>query len=783
VICLRHISIIILALCLSFEVLSQTFGNVTSAQNIFVPNLGGANGNGVSFADFNGDGWDDLSFAQYNANPVFYQNLEGTFQFINLGVSVSGDVKMIQWVDYDNDGDKDLFITVEGDPVKLYNNDGAMNLTEVTEDAGLQIQWVNHYGSCWGDINNDGWLDLYVCKYHNAVMNQGYEYTNHLYKNLGNGTFEDITLSSGTGNGVKASFQSVFVDVNRDGFEDIFVINDRLTESNALFLNNGDETFLDVTTSSGMEIYMDAMTASPGDFDNDGDLDIFISNSDFGNKFMLDNGDGTYTDIAEDLGVLINETCWAGVWIDFDCNGREDLYVATTHDGLDLELQNEFFRNYDDDTFVNIEGSIGLGQDNYATYAVAMGDFNQDGYPEFAQNNAQPSDCQLFQNSGWSNHWMKVNLEGTLSNRDGIGNYLDLFTNGESQTRYTHCGEGYLSQYSHSEFFGLSDQEMADSLVITWRSGWQETFYNLNADSCYHIVEGQTLGPVVEITTTFMCEGDSIVLSGLDGWDSYSWSTGTDAQSTTITEAGTYILTAYLGDLPLGVDSVIVNYPEHPSVSSTVNSVSCFDQSNGSIELEVDSTEVLDLTWQDGTTEFNIDSLTAGFYTFSFADAFDCEYTDSIQVFQPTQITVMTETINPSCFGFEDGSVTVQSEGGTPPFVVEIIDADTLDLMAGDYEGLVTDSLGCQHEFIFTLEQPDPLNIDITTSGANDGASGSAEADITGGTPPYSINWSNGQTDVFQIEDLAEGDFSIVVTDSLGCMLEFDFIITHLSEL
>lgn len=753
---------------------AQTFGDVTGDHNINATHPGGVFGNGVSFADFNGDGWDDLSFLQYNESPLFYENIEGQFQYTNLDIELYGDPKMILWADYDSDGDQDLLITRLDEPVLLYNNDGDMNFTEVAESAGIAPQWVGHYGASWGDYNRDGFLDLYLCKYHNPDFDNDYEHYNHLYQNNGDGTFSDVTFEAGVGDDIRASFQSVFIDLNRDGWEDLFIINDKYSDPNSLYINNGDGTFTDVSASSGMNLSFDAMCANAGDYDLDGDFDFYLTNSPPGNFFMVNNGDQTFVDQAADLGIAVYEESWGSIWMDYQCDGREDLYVATVGYGVDLELANHFFRNYLDDSFVAIENSVGLGQDIQATLAVAMGDFDNDGYPDFVQNNVSPSSCRLYQNSGGDNHWMKIGLEGTVSHPDGYGNLIDLYVNGSQHARYTHCGESYLAQFGRNEMFGLGNEEAIDSVTISWNSGWQETFYDLVADSSYQLKEGQTLPNLLDLDEIVICPGDIAIVTIEESWDSVLWSTGETGFTTNLSLPGLITVIGYVSGLPLATDSVQVSFFPEPEISIESVPVACYGDNTGSALINADSITMLE--WDNGSTELMQDSLAAGIYTFTYASDEGCVYVDSILVEQNPAIEYATSLTHVSCFGESDGSFSVLASGGAG--IAEII-ADSLFLQAGEYEVLIIDSADCTLDFVVSVEQPDEIILNLAYDPPTNGNNGTAEIEVEGGTPPYSINWSTGEQDVNSIDQLAEGDFSVEVVDSNGCTLEESFVLTH----
>jgi len=230
-------------------------------------------GGGVSFVDFDGDGWDDLSFTSDETKDLyFFKNNNGSFSQVTFtGVSHMGRTKQIQWIDYDNDGDKDLFVTAMIGSNKFFRNDGGMSFTDISSSIGLFQDDKDTYGASFGDIDNDGDLDVFISNRDETTMTQH----NYLYRN-DSGTFTDITSSAGIILTNELSFCASFFDYNNDGFQDIYVSNDKSTTTNRLYENDGDGTFTDVSVASGAGIMIDAMTTTIGDYNNDGWFDIYV---------------------------------------------------------------------------------------------------------------------------------------------------------------------------------------------------------------------------------------------------------------------------------------------------------------------------------------------------------------------------------------------------------------------------------------------------------------------------------------------------------------------------
>jgi len=446
-------------------------------------------GGGVSFCDFDNDGWDDLTFATTSGENIYFfkNNGNGTFNKVDIGINTSNHNKQVIWVDFDNDGDKDLFVTSVNGENKFFRSEGNLLFTDITATCGLFTNDLYTYGASFGDIDNDGDLDVFISNRDVTTANQH----NYLYRN-DNGIFVDISATSGITLGNQLSFCSAFFDYDNDGDQDIYVSNDKYAQINRLFQNDGFGNFTDVSVISGAGIAIDAMSTTIGDYNNDGWFDIYITNTSGGNFHLRNNGDGTFTNVASSVGTPFYSIGWGAVFLDADNDSDLDLYVSGMRDGTNGDLPSAFYENQGDNTYL-IPTSIGFANDTRVSFSNAIGDFNNDGLPDIVVMNDTDNNFLWENTTTNSNNWLKVKLQGVTSNRDGIGSKIEVFANGTSQYRYTLCGEGYLGQNSSTELIGVGSATTIDYIKITWPSGIVDQLNNILPNQILNIIESSTL--------------------------------------------------------------------------------------------------------------------------------------------------------------------------------------------------------------------------------------------------------------------------------------------------
>jgi len=508
-----------------------------------------AKGGGAAvFLDYNGDGWMDIYIVngsklegfppgQEPRNVLYRNNGDGTF----TDVTEESGVGDTHWgmgctaVDYDNDGDTDIYVANFG-PNVLYRNNGDGTFTDVTEEAGVgDPRWST--GTAWGDYDGDGDLDLYVANYVDFDVHHLEKYRGRnvwhgievmagprglegaedvFYRNNGDGTFTEVTVDAGLVDRLKGyGFTVLFADYDNDGDLDIYVANDSVP--NYLYRNNGDGTFTEVGLEAGVAYSEDGreqagMGAVFGDYDNDGWLDIFVTNfSDDNNTLYRNEGNGFFTDVTFQAGLggpSLPFVSWGTEFLDYDNDGWKDIFVATGHVYPQVDLydfgttykeRNQLYHNNGDGTFTEVTDQAGPGmQVEKVSRGAAFGDYDNDGDIDVLVLNMGDTPTLLRNDGGNRNHWIKFRTVGTWSNRDGIGTRIWVTAGGLTQMREVYMGSSFLSGNDIRVHFGLGRNKKAERVKVRWPSGLVEEFRDLEADRLYILKEGEGIYRVVE---------------------------------------------------------------------------------------------------------------------------------------------------------------------------------------------------------------------------------------------------------------------------------------------
>ena len=494
-------------------------------------------GSGCAFLDYDADGWQDILLVngmdwpghtrQRSTLRLYRNNRNGTFTDVTrpAGLDVELYGMGVAVGDFNNDGFPDLFITCVGQN-RLFRNSGKGTFVDVTRASGLGGREAFSTSAMWVDVDRDGLLDLFVCNYvrwsaaqdvfcsrdgkqKSYCTPEAYRgETCWLFRNRGNGTFEDVTATCGIFDSTSKALGVALLDDDHDGWPDIFVAND--TQPNKLYRNLRNGKFRDVALEAGVAFSDDGkaragMGVDAADFDNSGSAGLAITNFE-GEMIGLYRQlkPGAYQDVAMRAGVgsaSRNRLGFGCLFADLDLDGALDLVVANGH--IDDTVRNtsgqaghaqaaQLFLNQGDGTFRDRTADVGSG---FATPRVgrglACGDFDRDGDLDLLMT-TNNGPAVLFRNDQQAGHRsVRFRLVGTTSNRDAIGATVRVFHGGTSQTRTVRSGSSYLSQSELPVTFGVGKRDRVDRVTIRWPNGRTEEFKNVAAGRAYECVEGK----------------------------------------------------------------------------------------------------------------------------------------------------------------------------------------------------------------------------------------------------------------------------------------------------
>ena len=447
----------------------------------------------ASWADYNNDGFDDMLIVGTtdNKTTLLVNNGDGTFTIKteNVIYSTTGPSVACVWGDYNNDGNIDLYICNTGNSGSieagnfLYRNDGNGNFTRSLEgDIVTDQDWS--LGAAWADYDNDGYLDLYVANFLQA---------NRLYHNNGDGTFTKIT----TGDMVTDNYNTYsanWVDYDNDGFQDLYVVNYFYSglpgQNNCLYRNNGDGTFTKNTTSIIANDAALTQGSSWGDFNNDGLMDVYLTVNNFSDikhNFLYKNiGKGDF-ELVNSAPSTDGGVAFGSAWLDMDNDGFLDLTVSN-NGGTALRL-NYLYRNNGDETFTNQTADAST-LTPLRDYCTTISDYNNDGYPDiFTPSYSTTLIHGLYKNNGGSNNWISLRLEGVVSNRSAIGARIYCYADGKVQTREVSSTSGEYTGSTLVQTFGIGTATAIDKIEINWPSGIQQVITNPVVNQIYKILE------------------------------------------------------------------------------------------------------------------------------------------------------------------------------------------------------------------------------------------------------------------------------------------------------
>ena len=540
-------------------------------------------GTGAAWFDYDNDGDQDLYMTMRTGSNKLYQNNNGSFTDVASSAGLadaSGDGSGVAIADFNNDGCRDIYLANSFDD-RLYQNDCDGTFTDVTSGSGLDASEDRRGTSAsWGDYDADGFVDLYVA-HHMPVegsVNTGDAEQDYLYHNNGDGTFTDVSDMLLGSDRIGRSFIAGWFDYDNDGDADVLTIRDCPFGQNSgpmrLYRNDGgtngtsDWTFTQVAESANVDWCQNGMGLATGDYNRDGHLDVFFTDNgngtdeypgspERGGTVLLKNdGDGTFTDATDEANVSSTNFSWGANFFDYDLDGWQDLYmVGGALNAVDVEVAGQLWHNNGNGVnFANVSSTSGmddLGRSRTSVYA----DYDEDGDPDMFLVNYL-GQARLFQNNTSNgNNWVIIDLEGTNSNRDGIGARLVLDTpDGVTQHFETRSGSSLGGGDDLGAYFGIGSNGSISSLTITWPSGTVQTVNGLGINQRHLIVEeggtggGSTLtaSPTSidfgqqEVGSTSSAQTVTLTNNGTESVDVTSVSiSGTDAGDFSHTFSGT----------------------------------------------------------------------------------------------------------------------------------------------------------------------------------------------------------------------------------------------------
>ena len=518
-------------------------------------------GSGVALFDYDGDGDLDVFLVQGSVleqgkkpgdsrfpplpgwkpgNRLFRNELKetGKLHFTDVteqaGLGQSGYGMGVAVGDYNNDGYPDIYVTNFGSNI-LYRNNGNGTFTAVTREAGVADEgWST--SAAFVDYDKDGYLDLYITHYldftirgnkecFNAAGERDYctptaykPVSHRLYRNLGNGKFQDVTQAAGIGAAIGPGLGVTCADFNGDGWPDIYAANDGA--ANLLWLNNRNGTFREAALLSGAAYAADGMAragmgVTAGDFDGAGNESIFVTNlTREGGVLYRNNGRGEFSDATMEFRLQQATFPYTGFgtqWFDYDNDGRLDLFIANGAVTILESLRGRPYPYGQRNLLLHNEGSRFRESSGEAGPAfqlaevgrgAAFGDIDNDGSVDIVVSNNNGPVRLLLNRAGPHRHWLEVRLQGTRSNRDGIGAKVAVLRNGEKPLwRRAHSDGSYLSASDIRVHFGLGESSTLQAVLVEWPDGLKEKWDNVHGDSFVSLREGTGKVPRVDAST------------------------------------------------------------------------------------------------------------------------------------------------------------------------------------------------------------------------------------------------------------------------------------------
>ena len=541
----------------------------------------------VAVADMDGDGLDDVIQLDMSQHVyILYQNPDHSFVTFDYGEVDTDNQWGWAMADLNNDGHKDICSGVGTTRFLNISSRGVFTLTDL-DGPGIFTQAMS-----MADFDNDGRVDVYAC---NDVGPNNIWITNNSGIPVYDANVMDWTTEcTGVSGDMSGNYGSTCTDFDNDGDIDLHISHCRQGVNSSadcrrwdrLFVNDGNGNYADLAAEYGAQNKEQVWTTDFGDYDNDGDLDMFQTTHSSTLMLFRNDGTGHYTNVTAGSGLLYSGFFLQGLFRDLDNDTHLDIVTGSTH---------FYFKGHGDGTFTKVDDVFPASKE---MHSFAFGDFNRDGFEDVYATygdsyvNGDPGfPDKLWMNTPNGNHFLNVRLKGTVSNRDAVGGRVTITGPWGTMIREVHAGESYGITNTFTCHFGLGPHQVIPTMVVHFPSGQEQTFTNVNADQELVVVEGGCSSPSVSITSDggdlIWCEGDAPItlfapsLSGYTG----TWNDGSTGPSVTANGGGTWSVTLTNGDqCPVTAIATVVENPDQTPTISVSGPLS-FCETDGPVTL------------------------------------------------------------------------------------------------------------------------------------------------------------------------------------------------------
>lgn len=563
----------------------------------------------MAITDMDGDGLDDVVQLDFGTHVfVLYQEGDGSYTTVDYG-SIDNSSQW-GWAigDISNDGHKDI----------CSGASGQQNFISITSRGVYSLSNLDgpsFFTQCMsmGDINNDGRLDAFACN-DNGAPNIWFADANGVLVN--NNSY--IDWSTTPSSDMSGNYGSCFTDFDNDGDLDLYIAHCRQGVNNPddprrwnrLFVNDGTNHYTDEAVEYGVQDHEQSWTTDFGDYDNDGDMDMFTNEHSTGTQLFQNDGTGHFTNVTTGSGLSVASFPLQGLFRDMDNDGFLDILIAG---GSEF-----YYKGNGDGTFTQIQG---LFPSTKAMHSFAFGDLNRDGFEDVYANygsgyvdGSSNNPDRLWLNTPNGNHFFRVRLQGTTSNRDAVGARVTITGPWGTQIREVRAGESYGLVNSFILPFGLGAETMVPTVTVRWPSGLEETFNDLNADQTITVVEGSCISPNVATSASpsaIICPNSGPVLLTASPGTDFMWNTGETGAAISVDQAGAYWTMSGSGTCTTQANVNVLESPdETPSVSAEGPTTICpLDQ------VVLTASPASGYLWSNGSDQQSITVSAAGDYT------------------------------------------------------------------------------------------------------------------------------------------------------------------------